>query len=144
MAASEQPLPSRPAPFARQALTEELLTNRTPQMHQWAVEKFRNFRSEGQFVPFNVGKDTVVFPGFDGGAEWGGPAVDPETGIIYINSNDVAWTGALAENTGGNSPQNLYLSQCGVCHGEKMMGSPPAVPSLAGVGDRLASPQIAS
>jgi len=100
MAASEQPLPSSPAPFARQTLTEELLTNRTPQMHQWAVERFHKFRSEGQFVPFNVGKDTVVFPGFDGGAEWGGPAVDPETGIIYINSNDVAWTGALAENTG--------------------------------------------
>jgi quinoprotein glucose dehydrogenase len=144
IAASEQPLPSRPAPFARQALTEELLTNRTPQMHQWAVEKFRKFRSEGQFVPFSVGKDTVVFPGFDGGAEWGGPAVDPETGIIYINSNDVAWTGALAENTGGNSPQNLYLSQCAVCHGDKRAGSPPAIPSLLGVTDRLSSKQIAT
>jgi quinoprotein glucose dehydrogenase len=141
-AALEQPLPSRPAPFARQALTEELLTNRTPKMHQWAVEKFRKFRSQGQFVPFSVGKDTVVFPGFDGGAEWGGPAVDPETGIIYINSNDVAWTGALAENTGGNSPQNLYLSQCAVCHGDKRAGSAPAIPSLVGIADRLSSRQI--
>ena len=68
-------------------------------MHQWAVEKFRGFRSEGQFVPFSVGKDTVIFPGFDGGAEWGGAAADPETGILYVNANDVAWTGALAENT---------------------------------------------
>jgi len=144
IAASEQPLPSRPAPFARQVLTEELLTNRTPQMHQWAVEKFRKFRSDGQFVPFSVGKDTVVFPGFDGGAEWGGPAVDPETGIIYINSNDVAWTGALAENTGGNSPQNLYLSQCAVCHGDKRAGSPPAIPSLLGVADRLSLKEIAT
>ena len=56
-----------------------------------------SFRSAGQFVPFTVGKDTVVFPGFDGGAEWGGQAVDPESGIIYINANDLAWTGALAE-----------------------------------------------
>ena len=144
IAASEQPLPSRPAPFARQALTEELLTNRTPQMHQWAVEKFRKFRSEGQFVPFSVGKDTVVFPGFDGGAEWGGPAVDTETGIIYINSNDVAWTGALAENTGGNSPENIYLSQCAVCHGDKRYGSPPAIPSLVGIADRLSPKQIAT
>ena len=142
IAASEQPLPSRPAPFARQALTEELLTNRTPQMHQWAVEKFRKFRSEGQFVPFSVGKDTVVFPGFDGGAEWGGPAVDTETGIIYINSNDVVWTGALAKNTGGNSPQNIYLSQCAVCHGDKRAGSPPAIPSLIGIADRLLPKQI--
>ena len=129
---------TRPAPYARQVLTEDLLTNRTPEVHQWALEKFRKFRSDGQFIPFSVGTDTVVFPGFDGGAEWGGPAVDPETGLIYVNANDVAWTGALTPNTGENSAQGIYLSQCGVCHGEKMMGSPPAIPSLVGVGDRMA------
>jgi quinoprotein glucose dehydrogenase len=142
--AVEQPLPTRPAPFARQLLTADLLTNRTPEVHQWALEKFQRFRSEGQFVPFGVGKDTVVFPGFDGGAEWGGPAVDPNTGILYVNANDVAWTGALAENTGGNSPKAIYMSQCGVCHGENMTGSPPAMPSLVGVGDRLTPVQIAT
>jgi len=141
--AAEQPLPTRPAPFARQNLTEDLLTNRTPEVHQWAVEKFRTFRSEGQFVPFSIGKDTVIFPGFDGGAEWGGPAVDPATGIIYINANEMAWTGALAENTGENSPKGIYLSQCGVCHGEKMAGSPPAIPTLIGVADRIPWKQIA-
>ena len=73
VAASEQPLPARPAPFARQLLTEDLLTMRTPEAHQWALEKFNQFRSEGQFIPFGVGKDTVIFPGFDGGGEWGGP-----------------------------------------------------------------------
>lgn len=142
-AAAEQPLPLRPAPFARQNLTADLLTSRSPEAHQWAVEHFKNFRNEGQFVPFSVGKDTVVFPGFDGGAEWGGPAVDPHTGIIYINSNDVAWTGALAENTGANSPRHIYLSQCGICHGENLTGSVPTTPSLAGVGDRLTPTQIA-
>src|SRR2546422_292019 len=144
VAASEQPLPARPAPFARQLLTEDLLTVRTPEAHQWALEKFKQFRSEGQFVPFSVGKDTVIFPGFDGGAEWGGPAVDAETGIIYINSNEMAWTGALAPNTGENSPRGIYMSQCSVCHGEKMAGSPPAMPSLIGVPDRLTFAQIAS
>jgi glucose dehydrogenase len=141
-ASVEQPLPLRPAPFARQLLTEELLTNRTAEVHQWALEQFRKFRSEGQFVPFSVGTDTVIFPGFDGGGEWGGPAIDPETGIIYINSNEMAWTGALASNTGSNSPRSLYLTQCGLCHGEKMAGSPPALPSLVGVGERLTPPQI--
>jgi quinoprotein glucose dehydrogenase len=139
-----QPLPARPAPFARQLLTEQLLTNRTPEVHQWALEQFRKFRSNGQFIPFSVGTDTVIFPGFDGGAEWGGPAVDPETGIIYINANDVAWTGALAPNTGKNSPRSIYLSQCGVCHGEKMSGSPPALPSLISVGSHLTAAQIAA
>ncbi|HEY6268945.1 MAG TPA: PQQ-binding-like beta-propeller repeat protein [Candidatus Acidoferrum sp.] len=144
VAASEQPLPIRPAPFARQLLTEGLLTTRTPEAQQWALEKFKTFRSEGQFVPFSVGKDTVIFPGFDGGAEWGGPAVDAETGIIYINSNEMAWTGALAPNTGENSARSIYMSQCGVCHGEKMTGSPPAMPSLVSVGSRLTPAQTAA
>jgi len=144
VAASDQPLPARPAPYARQLLTEEMLTNRTPEAHQWALEHFRKFRSEGQFVPFSVGLDTVIFPGFDGGAEWGGPAVDAETGILYVNANEMAWTGALAENTGENSPKAIYLSQCGVCHGEKLAGSPPAIPSLIAVGARLAPAQIAA
>src|SRR5467141_1222172 len=142
VAASEQPLPTRPAPFARQLLTEDLLTTRTPEAHQWALEKFKQFRSEGQFVPFSVGKDTVIFPGFDGGAEWGGPAVDIETAIIYVNSNEMAWTGALAPNTGENSARAIYMSQCSVCHGEKMTASPPAMPSLIAVGERLTFAQI--
>jgi quinoprotein glucose dehydrogenase len=144
VAAAQQCLPAKPAPFARQLLTENLLSQRTPEAHQWAVEKFRSFRSEGQFVPFGVGKDTIIFPGFDGGAEWGGAAVDPQTGILYVNANDLAWTGALAENTAENSPKALYMSQCAVCHGEKMAGSPPSIPSLVGVGDRRPAAEIAA
>jgi glucose dehydrogenase len=144
IAAPVQPLPTLPTPFARQFLTEDLLTTRTPEAHQWALENFKKFRSEGQFVPFSVGKDTVIFPGFDGGAEWGGPAVDTETGIIYVNSNEMAWTGALAPNTGENSLRAIYMSQCSVCHGEKLTGSPPAIPSLVDVGKRLTAAQIAA
>jgi quinoprotein glucose dehydrogenase len=142
--AAEQPLPLRPAPFSRQTLTEDLLSTRNPVAHQWAVEQFRHFRSQGQFVPFSVGKETVVFPGFDGGSEWGGPAVDVETGVLYVNANDIAWTGALAENTGEASPRGIYLSQCSVCHGDKLTGSPPEMPSLIGVGDRLTPEQISA
>ncbi len=144
VAAQQQCLPAKPAPFARQLLTENLLSERTPEVHQWALEKFRSFRSEGQFVPFSVGKDTVILPGFDGGAEWGGAAADPETGILYVNANDVAWTGALAENTDENSPKAVYLNQCAVCHGEKMAGSPPAIPSLVGVRDRMPPADVAA
>ena len=142
VAAAEQLLPVKPLPFARQFLTDKLLTERTAGVKKWAAERFAQLRSNGQFVPLSIGKDTVVFPGYDGGAEWGGPAIDRQTGIIYINSNEMAWTGALAENSGGNSPKAIYLSQCGVCHGEKMAGSPPAMPSLVGIGNRLSPPQI--
>jgi quinoprotein glucose dehydrogenase len=145
VAAAEQTLPTKPAPFARQFLTEDLLTKRTPEAHQWAVEEFRKHRSEGQFVPFGLDKPTILFPGMDGGAEWGGPAVDPSTAIIYVNSNDLAWSGRLAENTADEaSGSGIYQSQCSVCHGDKRRGSPPAVPSLINIGARLSSEKIAT
>ena len=46
---------------------------------------------------------TIILPGFDGGAEWGGQAFDPQTGLYYVNANDLAWTGTLAANTGAAS-----------------------------------------
>jgi len=144
--AAEQSLPVKPAPFARQLLTEDLLTNRTPEVHRWAVEQFRKFRSAGQFVPFTVGRDTVLFPGYDGGGEWGGAAVDPETAILYVNANDVAWTGALEENKGGgkSSGRALYLNQCSVCHRDNLAGSPPDFPSLRGIANRRSPTEIAA
>jgi quinoprotein glucose dehydrogenase len=144
VAAKEQSLPVSPAPFARQRLTEDLLTQRTPQVHRWALETFKKFRSDGQFVPLSVGTETVVFPGFDGGAEWGGPAVDPRTSVIYVNSNDIAWTGALAPSGNETGSRALYISQCSLCHGDKLAGSPPAFPSLIGIGARLNYAQIVS
>lgn len=145
VAAKTQPLPTWPAPFARQLLTEDMLTQRTPEVHQWALERFRTFRSAGQFVPLSVGKDTVVFPGFDGGGEWGGPAVDPETKILYVNSNDVAWTGALTERTGkGSAGRQIYMNQCAICHRDNMAGSPPEFPSLQNIGSRRNQKEIAA
>ena len=144
VAAETQPLPTMPKPYARQLLSEDLLTNRTPEAHQWAVEQFRTFRSGGQFVPFTVGKETVIFPGFDGGAEWGGPAFDPETGLLYVNANDLAWTGSLIENRGGNSGKRVYLSSCGGCHGEHLAGAPPQIPSLVNIGAKLNAEKISA
>ena len=145
VASATQPLPVVPAPFARQLLTADMLTNRTPEAHAWAVEQFSKFRSQGQFIPFSAGKETIIFPGYDGGAEWGGPAVDPRNAILYVNANDVAWTGSLAENKpGGSLGFNLYQSQCAVCHGDDRRGSPPQFPSLIGVNQRLSDAAIES
>ncbi len=136
VASETQPVPTQPAPFARQLLTPDLLTGRTPAVHQWALDQFQGFRSEGQFVPLGLDKQTVVFPGFDGGAEWGGQAFDPETGLYYVNANDLAWTGGLAPNTGGQSGQGLYLQHCAVCHRDDRLGTPPQIASLVGIGER--------
>jgi quinoprotein glucose dehydrogenase len=144
VAAETQVLPTKPGPYSRQALTESMLTNRTPKAHEWAVEKFRTFRSEGQFIPFGLEKETVIFPGFDGGAEWGGQAFDPETGLLYLNANDVPWTSKLAENKRGDSARQLYLNACATCHGDSLAGAPPQVPALTKLAPRLDADKISA
>jgi quinoprotein glucose dehydrogenase len=144
VAAKEQPFPLKPAPYTRQLLTEDMLTNRTPGAHKWVVEQFRQARSEGQFVPLSVGKETIVNPGFEGGAEWGGAAVDPETNILYLNANDYPSISEMMEHAEGPSGRSTYLSQCSLCHGENRAGSPPEFPSLIDVGTRLDAKQIAA
>jgi quinoprotein glucose dehydrogenase len=144
VAAPEQPLPTKPAPFARQRLTADILTNRTPEAHQWALEQFRTYRSDGQFVPLSTKQNTIIFPGCDGGAEWGGPAFDPESGILYVNSSEMAYAVKLLENTGDSSSgKGIYQSQCTICHRDDMKGSPPVFPSLVGLRNRMTQEQMA-
>jgi quinoprotein glucose dehydrogenase len=139
-----QPGVETPAPYARQHLTANMLTHRTPQAHAWALEQFKTFRSESPFPPMRVGQQTVVFPGFDGGAEWGGPAANPKTGVIYINANDVAWTGGLIDSIAAKSlGASTYQSRCSGCHGQDRSGTPPAFPSLVDIGARLKPSEIA-
>jgi quinoprotein glucose dehydrogenase len=130
VAARMQPWPTRPRPFSRQRLTEDLLSRRTPQTYAWALEQFRTFRSEGQFVPLSVGTETVIFPGYDGGAEWGGSAIDPRTGVLYVNANDIAWTGSLAPSPPADLGKQTYMAQCAACHGSAFEGVNGQAPAL--------------
>ena len=142
--AETQTLPTKPAPYARQVLTADLLTNRTPEAHKWAVEQFATLASGGQFMPLKVGQETVVFPGFDGGAEWGGSAFDPETGIYYVNANDLAWTSSMnaAPPARARSTQQLYGANCAGCHREELSGQPPQFPSLTEIRGKRTEQQV--
>jgi quinoprotein glucose dehydrogenase len=139
VAAAKQAFPLKPPPFARQILTEDMLTQRTPEAHQAVLDQFRKIRSAGQFVPPSF-EGTAVFPGFDGGAEWGGAAFDPATGLLYVNSNEMAWILRLverpkiAERTSG---REIYLANCANCHRADLRGSPPDFPSLVEIGAKL-------
>ena len=143
-AAKEQRLPVRPAPYARQELTEAMLTTRTPAAHEWAVAQLKKMRNGGQFLPFSSGPDTIIFPGFDGGAEWGGPAYDPSNGLLYVNANEMAWTAGLFESQPETSARRLYLDQCAGCHGTELRGAPPQIPALTDLGGRRSAQQIAA
>jgi len=142
--ASTQPFPLKPTPFARQMLTEDMLTRRTPEAHEAALAQFRKIRSAGQFVPPSF-EGTVVFPGFDGGGEWGGAAFDPATGLLYVNANEMAWILRLVERPkteGRTSGRQLYLANCASCHRQDLHGSPPDFPSLVNIGNRYSEPEI--
>ncbi len=142
--AETQPLPTKPAPFSRQTLTEDLLTKRTPAMQQWALAQFRSLTSGGQFIPINVGQETIIFPGFDGGAEWGGSAFDAETGLLYVNANEMVWRMSLAENLSGGSGRQIYLRTCATCHGDDLRGSPPQMPTLVNLGAKFKADNLAA
>lgn len=143
VAATEQPYPTLPAPLSRQMLTEDDMTHRTPEAHQWAVEHFRKFNFQGQFTPNKVGVDTLMFPGWNGGGEWGGVGFDPKTHVAYINATDFGLTESLFKNTAGSTGGATYMRQCSACHGQDRSGSPPLIPPLVDIGKRLDASQIA-
>jgi glucose dehydrogenase/cytochrome c553 len=143
VAARTQPRPVAPEPFARQVLSQEMLTNRTPEAHSYAVEQFNALRSDGRYVPLSVERRTIVFPGYDGGAEWGGAAVDVKTGVLYLNANEMASTGQLSDEPVADSQgARIYSYLCEGCHGEHREGSPPAFPSLINVDKRMSDKDI--
>jgi quinoprotein glucose dehydrogenase len=138
-----QPLPDWPEPYARQRLTEDMLTTRTPEAHVWAVRTFKAFRSNGQFYPMAMDGQTIVFPGYDGGAEWGGPAIDPVHDVLYVNANEMAWTGGLVPAGQVKSRgEFVYRSQCAVCHGVERSGSPPSFPPLIDIDKTMGPDEI--
>jgi quinoprotein glucose dehydrogenase len=132
-----QPYPVKPPPFTRQGLTEDMLTTRTPQAHADVLARFRKY-STGFFAPPSR-EGTIIFPGVDGGAEWGGAAFDPDSALLYVNSNEMPWIVKLIPN----NDTSLYNSKCATCHREDRNGS-PAAPSLVGIGARHTRDEIAA
>jgi quinoprotein glucose dehydrogenase len=142
--AETQPFPLAPPPFARQFFTEDIVTQRTPEAHDAVLARLKQLRSGGQFIPPSL-QGTVIFPGFDGGGEWGGAAFDPQTARLYVNENEMAWIMKLVENRKSKGPatgKSLYTSKCAGCHGEDRTGTPPEFPSLVGIAERHSRDEI--
>ena len=86
-----QPHPTKPAPFDRQGIGADDLIDFTPELKAEAVEIAKGFRLGPIFTPpivKNAGgkRGTIVMPGAGGGANFPGASVDPETGILYVES----------------------------------------------------------
>lgn len=83
-----QPVPVRPPPIAPQGVTLDDAFDLTPELKQEAVAALRKYRLGGLFTPPSL-EGTVMRPGIIGGANWGGGAFDPETGILYVKTTNL-------------------------------------------------------
>ena len=140
---STQPVPSSPASFMRQSFTEKDINPLLPDSSYAEVKKrWASYKNDNMFNPPSL-QGTVVFPGLDGGAEWGGPTFDPLTGLLYVNANEMAWiiqavdikSKPVANENYEQAGIRLYQSNCMTCHGPERKGS-GNFPSLINIGKK--------
>lgn len=140
-----QPFPSKPAPYARQHMTLEDLTNFSPGSYDSLLKKFNSMRYEGLFTPPDV-RGTLMLPGTRGGSNWGGGAFDPATGVLYVKSNDspeIDHIGKVEREEIAstvsvyNQGKGLYLKYCATCHGKDRNGDEPHNPALRNIAAKL-------
>jgi quinoprotein glucose dehydrogenase len=146
-----QPVPTGIPAFARQSLTEASLNTLVPDSSLADLKKrLAGYKTGRLFIPPSK-EGTVIFPGFDGGAEWGGPAYDPGTGLLYVNANEMPWVLTMIDakkpnaainnkaRTVGEAAKALYATNCMVCHGPNRQGG-GNFPTLIGV-DKKYNPE---
>jgi quinoprotein glucose dehydrogenase len=144
-----QPFPLQPPPFAQQRFTEAEATDLNPQARAFVVNKLKEMRTGDIFIPPGL-KASVTLPQFNGGAEWGGAAFDPETHLLYVNaSNEAEWISMVPskprqEMTLDELGKLLYGSICSACHGFEQPKNPasPNLASLKTVKQRLSKQQV--
>ena len=141
-----QPFPTKPAPLMRQKYGEADTSNISPQAYSNTLERIRLSPNFGPFPTPSL-RETVMFPGFDGGMEWGGGASDPD-GIYYVNINEIPWLMQMvetrrADGTAVPRGERDYMAFCAPCHGLDRAGNlAGGFPSLVDVGNRKTREQL--
>ncbi len=122
-----QPYPEKPAPLMRQRYTEADVSTISPMAQLLTSERLARSGNLGAMPPPST-EETILFPGFDGGFEWGGAAVDPD-GILYANVNEIPWLYQLIPTRRSDGSrlslgERQYLTHCAACHGADRRGDP--------------------
>lgn len=145
-AAATQPFPTKPAPFMRQRYTESEVSDISPESRALTLERIRVSPNFGPFPAPSL-RESIMFPGFDGGMEWGGGAADPD-GVYYVNVNEIPWILQMVETRRADGTplprgERDYLINCAGCHGLNRAGFPEVgFPSLLDVGKRRSREEI--
>lgn len=129
-----QPIPSLPEPFMKMIFEEKDILSLRPDWQADIQSQLQGALMGDTWLPPNAEHPIVLFPGMDGGAEWGGAAFDPETQTFYVNANQIPWIIGMTPNAKfENIGQSVYSTYCGNCHGLDRKGNPPAIPGLIGI-----------
>lgn len=129
-----QPDLELPEPFSKQEFTASDLTDRSEEAEAHAETAFAS-ATKGWFLPCVEGRANLFF-NIDGGAEWGGMAVDPFTGRLYVTANHIGWLITIFRNddpphdwNASKTPgQLIYEATCAQCHATNKMGIGTAPP----------------
>jgi quinoprotein glucose dehydrogenase len=141
-----QPFPTKPVPLMRQRYGEEDASTISPNAHAQTLDRIRLSPNFGPFPAPSL-KETIMFPGFDGGMEWGGGAADPD-GVYYVNVNEMPWIVQMvetrrADGTALTRGEREYLIHCAACHGLDRKGNPlGGFPALLDIGQRKTREEI--
>ncbi len=95
-----QPFPTKPRPYARHGFDEHDITDRTVEAHEFVRKNvWEKYGKSSIYDPPSF-EGGVVFPQFNGGTDWGGAAVDPESGWLYVNASNEPELTQVLENEG--------------------------------------------
>jgi quinoprotein glucose dehydrogenase len=143
-----QPFPILPKPFARQDFNDSDVNDLIDTSEQRTIKAQLAQLDRGHIFTPPGKRGTVIFPGYDGGAEWGGPAYDPQTGLLYVNANEMPWILKLVDvklpsehETLLDAGKRLFTNNCMSCHGKNREGG-GNYPSLLNVKDKYTVDQF--
>lgn len=145
-----QPFPLKPAPYARQHMTDDEVNDLSSALKDSVLAAFRKLRYEGLFTPPDP-KGTLLLPGTRGGSEWGGAAFDPESSVLYLNANEspeIAKVHRVRKVMQGKDQtlfgqgKVFYDTHCASCHGRDRAGQEPLYPGLLGLAERMPRAEV--
>ena len=138
-----QPIPLLPKPFTRQSFTIDDLYDGVGDREQ-IIKLLTESRTGSAYIPITRQR-TIIFPGTDGGAQWGGAGLDAE-GVMYVPAKEIPVFTSLTDAPKAElvtSGKKLYDLHCAPCHGVDLSGDHSgAYPSLLNLAERTTRPEV--
>ena len=111
-----QPFPVKPPPLARQGMKPDEVFTGEPEHEKFCrdlVAQIGGIHNEGAYTPYSSKEIRVIFPGQQGGPNYGGVSVDPTLGYVFVNSRNVAGMGRLDKTPDGDQVAYRRFSPLG-------------------------------